>query len=434
MERPEVYYDVGRKDYWILNTRGDWITVNETGLKRQLRACGFSAKPREGEVLSDLDDCLNRVQRQFDVTYAGPLAGYQKGLTEMCGQRILITSSPKLIMPRPGQFPILDKLLRNLFPDEQRLYVCGWLKIAYESLRESHLRPGQLLVLAGEVDSGKSFFQKIITEILGGRSAKPFRYMSGATDFNSDLLGAEHLVIEDEIASTDIRARRAFGARIKDFTVNEVQSCHAKNRQAISLKPLWRVSLSLNEESENLLILPPLDESMGDKIILLKVSKAPFPMPTFTEAQRVALWATLIRELPAFLHFLNKWEIPEGLKCDRFGVKHFHHPALVEALDELTPEVRLLALIDLWFKTDDGLTTEKGSEIGHQNGFEGTADRLQMHLFASPLHGYEAKKLLTWPHAAATYLSRLENKHPDRIQYRRTASERIWVIKPRATG
>jgi hypothetical protein len=37
METPEVYYDVGRKDYWIQNTRKAWITVNETGLKRQMR-------------------------------------------------------------------------------------------------------------------------------------------------------------------------------------------------------------------------------------------------------------------------------------------------------------------------------------------------------------------------------------------------------------
>jgi hypothetical protein len=36
------------------------------------------------------------------------------------------------------------------------------------------------------------------------------------------------------------------------------------------LKPFWRLSITLNDEPENLLILPPLDESLGDKIMLLR--------------------------------------------------------------------------------------------------------------------------------------------------------------------
>jgi hypothetical protein len=116
MDKPEVYYDVGRRDYWIQNARNAWITVNETSLKRQMRDCGYSAKAREGERVSDLDRLLNIVQREFDVAYAGPLAGYQTGPVEMCGQRILVTSSPKLITPVPGPLPVFGRLLQNMFP------------------------------------------------------------------------------------------------------------------------------------------------------------------------------------------------------------------------------------------------------------------------------------------------------------------------------
>ena len=106
--------------------------------------------------------------------------------------------------------------------------------------------------------------------MLGGRAAKPTEYMSGRTPFNADLFAAEHLMIEDEYGSTDLRTRREFGARIKDITVNDVQSCHAKNRwQAISLRPFWRLSISLNDEPENLMVLPPVDESLSDKLMLL---------------------------------------------------------------------------------------------------------------------------------------------------------------------
>src|SRR5258708_40122450 len=122
--------------------------------------------------------------------------------------------------------------------------------------------------------------------------------MAGLTHFNKDLFAAEHLMIEDEVASTAIKHRRHFATRIKDFTVNEVQSCHAKGRDAISLRPFWRLTISLNDEPENLLILPPIDESLEDKIMLLKVRNFRMPLPTVTLENREGLWNALIAELP----------------------------------------------------------------------------------------------------------------------------------------
>src|SRR5690348_4273536 len=107
MKRPSAYYDGGSGKFWIEDENEDWIPVNEGSLKRQLRACGFSAKLREGETISDLDRCLNTVQLKFNVAYVGPLAGYQKGITEAFGKRILVSEAPKIIEPRPGDFPLL---------------------------------------------------------------------------------------------------------------------------------------------------------------------------------------------------------------------------------------------------------------------------------------------------------------------------------------
>ena len=150
--------------------------------------------------------------------------------------------------------------------------------------------------------------------------------MSGLTPFNSDLFEAEHLMIEDEQASTDIRARRNFGAQLKNITVVDWQRCHAKNRVAISLSPFWRLSVTVNDEPENLMVLPPIDDSIEDKLIILRASKFPMPMRTATLEQRKVFWQRLIDELPAFLDFLLQWEIPRELTSERFGMRHFHHP------------------------------------------------------------------------------------------------------------
>ena len=181
---------------------------------------------------------------------------------------------------------------------------------------------------------------------MGGRSAKPYQFMTGGTDFNSDLFGAEHLMVEDEQASTDIRARRHLGSQIKNVTVNEEQRLHAKGRDAIIVRPLCRLTISLNDEPENLMVLPPIEDSLEDKIIILRAHKNPMPMPTQTIEQRRAFWGLLMAELPAFLHFLTEWEIPEHLRSERFGIAHYHDPDILREIDALAPEFKLLSLID----------------------------------------------------------------------------------------
>jgi len=421
-QRLDACYDPGRKCYWIPNDRGEMIEITETALARQLVSRGFYNDPPEGVKL--LDEELNRIQCTQDVIYAGPLAGFGVGWQEMCGQRILVTRPPRLVRPQPGDCPTLERLILDLFDDpdhpefDQIPFTLGWLKVSYESLLYNQPRPGQTLAIAGPRDCGKSLFQALITEILGGRSAKPYRYMSGATEFNGDLFGAEHLMIEDEVAFTDIRARRHFGARIKDFTVNAVQSCHGKNRPALSLKPFWRTTITLNDEPENLLILPPIDDSLEDKIILLKAKKAKLPEAIGTAAGRAKYWAQLMAELPMFLHLLVNYQIPAALHSDRFEVKHFQHPALLAALNEMSPEMRLLGLIDAALE-----------EKGQTGQWVGTATDLERLLNDSAV-ALETRRLLDWNNATGTYLGRLAKKLPNRVRGQRSKTSRTWTIYP----
>jgi hypothetical protein len=408
--------------------------VNETSLRRHLKKHGISPTRRDGELLSPLETCMNKIQSESDVAYSGPLAGYVTGPAEMCGQRILVTSSAKLIQPEQKPYLTLQTLLSNMLGQEQLEHLKGWLKIGYEALANGAKRPGQVLVLAGPRDSYKSVLQNLITVILGGRAAKPYRYMSGATDFNGDLFGAEHLMIEDDIASCDIRSRRNFGARIKEFTVNEVQSCHAKNRQALSLTPFWRVSVSVNDEAENLMILPPLDDSLVDKLLLLKVSKQAPLVPTVTSEERKKFWQSLMDELPGLIWELCNWQTPPEIQGGRFGVLHFHHPDLLQVIEDSAPETRLLALIDEYFKTTrqqvGGVTVETGRTTPNREAlYEGTAEDLESKL--SNQYPTETRRLLTWANAMGTYLGRLADKHPDRVENCRSGTERRWRIKPR---
>jgi hypothetical protein len=307
-----------------------------------------------------------------------------------------------------------------LGPD-QEFFIFGWLKVAYESLRTGKPRVGQALALAGPVESGKSLLQNhIITPILGGRSAKSHRYMSGATPFNGDLFGSEHLIIEDDEASTDIRARRNFGTKIKEITANIFNSCHAKHRQAINLPPLWRLSISVNDEQEDLQILPPIDESLQDKIIILKAAHHAMPMPTASGEDRESFIAALRAELPAFIDFLQTWEIPKQLVSQRYGITHFQHPEILEALATLAPETKLLGLID------DELFGSALPAI-----WEGSASDLERKLKSEASQvSHEARQLFSFPAACGTYLGRLAKKYPKRFECTHTKKGNEWTINP----
>lgn len=246
--------------------------------------------------------------------------------------------------------------------------------------------------------------------------------MTGGSPFNADLFAAEHLMVEDEAAETSLKARRTFGALIKSVTVNDEQRLHAKGRDAIMLKPFWRLTITTNDETENLMVLPPIDCSLEDKITLLKADQAEIPMPTHTPEERDQFWSALVSQVPAMIHWLvNDFVIPDNLVSQRFGITHYHHPELLESLDELAPETRLLRLIETYATT--------------LNMWVGTASQLQAKLTDSDSRCcHEARQLLSWPNACGTYLGRLAKKHPARFEYTRSTSERIWTIHQQRTA
>jgi hypothetical protein len=210
----EFYYDSERSRFLVKNDVRDWMAVNAGDVRRRLKGAGYSPYKQPGEKLSQVDKLLNAIQHYGHVEYAGNLAGFQKGPYTIGEKRILVLESPRLIEPEGGDYSTLSSVLTKMWGQTQLIYLFGWLKAAIESLRARSWRPGQALVLCGPRDCGKSLCQELFTLLLGGRSAKPHRYMSQQTPFNGDLVGAEHLMIEDEEASSDIRARRFFGARI----------------------------------------------------------------------------------------------------------------------------------------------------------------------------------------------------------------------------
>jgi len=420
-ERPfEVWYYSALGKFLIKDSRGKYIYISREALKIKITRCGFKARTQDGEDVSQRDAMIDDIMTTYNVDHVGELAGYKAGVHTVNNAKILVTKSPIIIKGNKQPYPILSQIFEGMFNSEDALQlqiVYGWLKLARESVVNSNPTPGQCLVLAGPKNCGKSFFQDIVTELLGGRTGRPFSYMSGKTDFNSELFGAEHLVIADENSNRDMNSRRLFGSRIKDYTVNTSMHCHGKFREALTLTPCQRLTISLNDEDDNLLILPPIDESLSDKIILLKICVPEFPLDSSGVVNRQSLWETIKDELPGLIHYVEQFKIPEELTDSRFGLKGFQHPILMEALEELNPEGKLLELIDQHL-------------LSENTPWEGTTIKLEAELLDSYSDcRRQAEKILKYPMAAKKYLMHLKKKHPNRISTRESNGKSLWVIR-----
>ena len=277
-----------------------------------------------------------------------------------------------------GDQPHNDELLNVQLGAEQRMYLDLHTKVAYECLVSGEFRPGQALVIVGPRDCGKSVIQhRILTPLFGGRSAKPYLFFKGKTPFNGEPFEAEHLIIEDDQADTHLQSRRSFGNNIKQVCANISQVCHPMGFAALTLFPLWRISITCNDEPENLMILPPIDDSLRDKMMILKgVRKEgpdPMPMPTKTPGEKRAFEDKLEKELTHYLFDVLKCEMPEHVQSGRYGIKSYLNPEIIQQLEDRNPEFRLLEYADAYniFNGDkswEGTATEFERDLGNAMG------------------------------------------------------------------
>lgn len=306
--------------------------------------------------LSQVDAALHAIQKENRVTYAAPFCGRPAGHHLENGIAVLATSSPQIISPGFGDLTPLEDFFRDLLgrgqdplADTQFEVFVGWLQRWRRALQNpsQHL-PGQALFLIGPKDCGKTFAQTLLTHLSGGRSADPSLWLFGRSDFNGELWGAEHLEMSDANVEDSYSARRALRDSVKRVAANPNHNCHRKHRDVVTLRAIWRLTVSANPDVDSSTIIPPLDDSSRDKVLYLKCYLPAKPFPTSTEAGAEAFLRSLKEAAPAFLTAVEGFELPEALRGSRFGVKEFQHPDIAEELAGVHPDADAADLIDAW--------------------------------------------------------------------------------------
>jgi hypothetical protein len=377
---------------YAMKGSGSYFTLNEGAVKQHLSQLRVP-KDFKSEILCQIRD------RQH-VAYIGDVAGHQPGLHKCNEKQILVTTGPNIVSPVEGSDLFIHSVLHDLLGDDthpdQLQCVLDWLAHCRRAVIKGRRVQSPALVMAGERGNGKSLAIEIISRCLGGRQANGYRHLCGDSQFNKDLLGAELIVIDDPAASKDPRSRVKLAQNIKGFLFNSFVAIEGKNKDSFNCRPVQAVVFAVNEDPEHLRVLPELDESMLDKIIMAKTRPVNL-QPSLVGCEDL-IKAEIAKTLPAFLYELDKRDLSRSYDS-RGRLKCFWHPSITEAIGLLSNEQRLLELIHQHY--DITSIIEKGM-------WTGTAAKLEATLTDSySIVSHNAKQLLSWTGACGNYLGKL---------------------------
>lgn len=357
-------YHYSERGFWFgADGSGGYSKLSESQAKTLVAEYGFHKRVQDGQGNTPVERAMIYLTQNKRVAFAGNLAGFSAGFHNTNGTRILVTGSPHLIRPIPGECFKIRLLIESLFYDaeqpKQAVYFYLWLAksfaVYYRRITENDtnkFRHCPALAIFGPRGCGKTaLIDLILTPLLGGKKADPMNYFR-EPKFNKELFAASLLVLDDKGASASLAERRQRGESIKDTIWKPEQRMEGKGVDALSLSPFWRLVIAGNDDDAGLQVAPTLSPSLADKLLILRAQKAE-NLPTTDEENDE--WANAIRtELPAFADYLLKWQPPEGLTLDpRTRIVNFQHPQIVSALREMQPEMRLLELIDTLGLIDD---------------------------------------------------------------------------------
>jgi len=376
----DLWYD--GNVYWTKHDKEEdgWRDMKKEDCVMHLRCRGIRSSIIGKATASEADRVLDMVQRTHRVDGAVPFIHNHNTMVRDNGEIYLNISRKQPIMPAetgdPKDFPWLHEFFEKIwdaqFP-EQREYFLAWFKRFYKGAIEGRLNSGQAIVIAGTAGQGKTLLnQFIIGKTMGGASDTG-DYLMGLTAFNQEAAETAHWCIDDNKGTSNNKTNhRVFSESIKNHTANPRISYQPKHKNARTVPWQGRIGITCNTDAQSISVIPSLDATIRDKIMLFKFEESYHP--TFLENRDQE--AKILDELPHFLRWLLDWQPPASvLSSDpRFGVKPFHHPALVEAANHASYSYTLTEILDRWkqeYRTDGN---KKKTE------WEGTVLELHMEL------------------------------------------------------
>jgi len=343
-----TYYD-GKRYYAKVPDEegGHYVAWDKADFSQYLKVKGFDPARGKGKTCSELDEAEIAIKSQRLVDYAKKLVHFPRGLVQWRGKKYLNIGAPEPIKPAPQKdtkmswsdgeqyFPYIKSFMDVFFTDDkgeddlnQRAFLFAWLKRFYEGGLTLTPTQGQVVIIAGHPNKGKSFFCEGIVGGLMGGCEEGTSYLVDNVRWTEDVAESPVMYVGDSRAAEDHRASTAFSNQLKRIVANATLRSAQKFTKETDVPWYGRIMISCNLDAESLNILPNLEISNRDKVLMFKTSSVQFPFPERRKSEEL-----LKKELPFFARFLLDWDLPECVKSQmtRFGIEKFQHPELMEA-------------------------------------------------------------------------------------------------------
>lgn len=330
----DIHFD--DKQFFVFNNaKGQWMAESKENVLNELlvsRGLGKESGKKAGRKHSEIDEAVNYIRHHHRIAGAAPFAFYPKGIMQWNGATYLNTHTREVLQPaKTGEwgkdFPWLSMFLDQFFAlPEQKAYFLSWLSRFYKGCYHRSPKSGQSVFISGPTNAGKTFLNRGILSPLMGGHAEAKEWLLGKTSFNAQLFESALWPIDDGSVGTAAQTHRYFSEMVKMLTANRDMESHAKFGKPSQVGWQGRLCVTCNDDAESLRILPRLDISILEKLLLFRAAVRSIP---FTDEMD----KTVTRELPFFARFLLDFEIPsECLDPDpRYGVRRYHDKELVSS-------------------------------------------------------------------------------------------------------
>lgn len=343
-----TYYD--GNCYWQ-KKNNVWVSVS----RDEFLVCLKSKRKLSSEVRgtsTEIDDARQYVHDHCRVNGVIPRPYDPRDVIEQDGLRFLNMSYIKAVEPvvEPQEwgvnFPLIARIIDARISKEQQPYLFAWTQRFYKSALGGDLQKGHVLFFVGGVNSGKTLLSNnIIGGLMGGCGDASSHVVKG-TEFNKELLEKGLWVIDDGEVAADAAAHRRFSEVVKKLAANPLQKYRAMFRDGITTRWNGRLIVTLNDDQHSLGMIPDLEQSMEEKVMILKFEDLD---PSFKFPPEHILLPQIAAELPYYGRFIADYQVPEHIQGNnRFGVREYINPDLRDKALYASEVGDIVELVETW--------------------------------------------------------------------------------------
>mgnify|MGYP001002992402 CR=1 FL=1 len=357
----QSYWYDGR-NYFIQDGAGGFFMTNKDDCLLDLECRhDLSARPGRHENVSEARRALNQIQITKKVEAGLPFCFVKSPIVNYENKRYYNTARVYPLQAADSSakfgegFPMIAKWMNHMLGSDQLDHELAWLSHAYTNAVKGKPKRGHAHFLVGPPNCGKTLYNTVVLGGLFGGGIKASDYLTGKSEWTDHLFEYGMWLVDDEAPTASSAMHTAFTARLKEHIANDTFLINGKFKKSGRVFWRGRISVTLNDDPVSMRLLPDLDMSIKDKLMVFNCNDG----FEFTKDIK----KTVTSELPAFAAWLLAYDIPEEMQDVRFGVQSYIHKGLEERSRADSRYAHIIELMNMFKRTlkDDaweGTSTE----------------------------------------------------------------------------